>query len=615
MGESAMTAVAEVVQEREGAAPAPRPSWRSRAVLAGLVAVVVLPIVLAGFAIARDPWWPMGDWATMAYRTSQVGTRNTPLVGAYTVKGWAHPGPLLFWLGAPLFKLTGGDARALGWTAGIINVATVAAIAAVAWRRGRWALTVGVMLLVAVLIHGIGPETLVDLWNPYIPVLPFLLTVLLVWDAALGRRRALVEAAVPACFAMQCHLAFVSLVAVMAVWLWAWSRWWPRLVPADRPAAAELPRPPWSRWWRSLRWAVLVVAVLSVGPLIDAVVDIHNPVLIAWSFGGREGRLGIVDAVGLVGRYVRPDGPWMGGPIPQYLTEVRGSGPLPVVIALGALYGCLRVARRRGLVDVVALACLAMTLVVTSIPMAAQFLHPVEQYLAEWIKVVGGLVWFTVAWTLWRLVEPAVRAVPARRVAAGALAGAALVGMTAWTWGPATEAEPRFPTEGEAVRRLGDELAGMLPRDETIRVERRGEPWHIFTPGLIYDLIDRGYDIQTSDGAAGLKWGHEHRWTTGEPYDRLLTVAVHDAGAWSDAVGQCLADPDAELLALYDDLSPDERAWLEDLKLRRLEGPDAVTAEEVARGDELEARGLRIGVFEGPRPCASDRSLAPDSND
>ena len=95
-----MTAVAEVVQEREGAAPAPRPSWRSRAVLAGLVAVVVLPIVVAGFAIARDPWWPMGDWATMAYRTSQVGTRNTPLVGAYTVKGWAHPGPLLFWLGA-----------------------------------------------------------------------------------------------------------------------------------------------------------------------------------------------------------------------------------------------------------------------------------------------------------------------------------------------------------------------------------------------------------------------------------------------------------------------------------------------------------------------------------
>ena len=37
---------------------------------------------------------PVGDWASMAYRTSRVGTSDTPLVGAYTVKGWAHPGPL-----------------------------------------------------------------------------------------------------------------------------------------------------------------------------------------------------------------------------------------------------------------------------------------------------------------------------------------------------------------------------------------------------------------------------------------------------------------------------------------------------------------------------------------
>ena len=58
-------------------------------------------------------WLPVGDWASMAYRTSRVGTTDTPLVGAYTVKGWAHPGPLLFWLAAPLFRVTGGDARAL----------------------------------------------------------------------------------------------------------------------------------------------------------------------------------------------------------------------------------------------------------------------------------------------------------------------------------------------------------------------------------------------------------------------------------------------------------------------------------------------------------------------
>jgi hypothetical protein len=170
--------------------------------VAALVLVVASPLIVGGLALVGQSWFPMGDWASMAWRTSQVGTADTPLVGAYTVKGWAHPGPLLFWLAAPLWHLSGGDPRSLEWTAGLINFAMIVALAAVAWRRGRWALTLAVMLLTAVLIHAFTPAVMVDLWNPYVPLLAFLLTVVLVWDAALGRRRALVEAAVPACFAI-----------------------------------------------------------------------------------------------------------------------------------------------------------------------------------------------------------------------------------------------------------------------------------------------------------------------------------------------------------------------------------------------------------------------------
>ena len=135
--------------------------------------------------------------ASMAYTRRPGRHRRHALIGSYSVKGWAHPGPLTFWLASPLFRLTGGDARALEWTAAAINMATVVALAAVAWRRGRWPLLVGVMALTTVLIHAIGPDLLIDLWNPHVPLLPFLLTVLLVWDAALGRRRALVEAPCP----------------------------------------------------------------------------------------------------------------------------------------------------------------------------------------------------------------------------------------------------------------------------------------------------------------------------------------------------------------------------------------------------------------------------------
>lgn len=604
-----MAVVADVAGAADVSVPR-RPRWRTSALWCALVALAASPVLIAAFSRAGDTWLPVGDWASMAYRTSRVGTADTPLVGAYTVKGWAHPGPLLFWLAAPLFRLTGGDARALEWTAAIVNTATIVAIAAVAWRRGRWPLLLGAMAMTAVLVHAIGPDLLVDLWNPYIPLLPFVLTVLLVWDAALGRRRALVEAAVPACFAMQCHLAFVSLVALLAVFVWAWARWWPRLLPADEAATAELPRPPWGRWWRAGFAALGITAVLSIGPLLDAVFDLHNPWRIARSFGSGAERLGPLDGLGLLGRFVRPDGAWMGGPEPiSPQLSVVGSGPLPVLLALALLGACLHLGRRRRLADVVALASLAIVLVVGSIPAASQFVLPVERYLTQWLKIVGALVWFTVAWTGWRLSEPAARAVPRRRVAAGALAVAAVAGLAAWSWPEATRAEPQFPDEGEIVAALGAELAPLVGDGEVVRVERRGEPWHIFTPGLVYDLVQRGVDVTTGDGGSGLKWGHEHRWVEGEPYDRLWTVAVHDAGAWDDAVAECERVPTAEKLAEYDALARQDRVWLEELQLRRLGDPSSITPEDEVRAAELSRIDLRIAVFEGPTLCADDESL------
>jgi len=609
-----MTVVDDVVHTSHGDTPEPRRHRGSVLLRWGLVAVALSPIAVAALARIGDTWWPVGDWASMAYRTSRVGTGDTPLIGAYTVKGWAHPGPLLFWLASPLFRLTGGDARALDWTAAIINMATVVALAAVAWRRGRWPLLLAVMGLTTVLVHAIGPDLLTDLWNPHVPLLPFLLTVLLVWDAALGRRRALVEAAVPACFAMQCHFAFVTLVGLLAVWLWAWSRWWPRLLDEGVTEAADLPRPPWSPWWRTLRGAVVVVALLSVGPLIDAVVDRHNPLRIVWSFGDDTGRLGPVDAMGLVGRYVRPDGPWMGGATPLEDFGISGSGPVPVLVAVAVLLGCLRLARTRQMADVAALACLSLTLTAGAIVGASQFVTPVERYLAQWLKIVGALVWFTVAWAGWRVAEPAVRAVPRRQALAAVTAGILVVSGAAWSWSDASRAEPQFVDEGEIVTALGAQLADVLPEDEVIRVERRGEPWHIFTPGLIYDLIDRGVQVTTSDGEAGLKWGHEHRWMPGDPYDRLITVAVHDPGSYYDAVDMCLRSSSAELIASYDALDAEDRDWLEDYQLRRLEGEGAVSAAEEERGRQLEAADLRIGVFDSPLVCAADQSLAEDED-
>jgi hypothetical protein len=108
------------------------------------------------------------------------------------------------------------------------------------------------------------------------------------------------------------------------------------------------------------------------------------------------------------------------------------------------------------------------------------------------------------------------------------------------------------------------------------------------------------YDVVTEEGSLGLKWGHARRWSRGEPYDMLVTVAVNAAYL------QCTLDEDARLLAEYDDLSPEDRAWLDDVQLRRLEGDDAITADEARRAEALGEDAVRVGVFEGSRPCARD---------
>ncbi|MGH9209803.1 MAG: hypothetical protein ACRD2C_03880 [Acidimicrobiales bacterium] len=645
-----MTVTAGVTSaEPESAATRRRGRSGARVLAAGLVALAVSPIVVGALSLVGDTWYPAGDWGHFVYRVSQVGTSETPLVGSYTVKGWAHPGPLGFWSAAPLYRLTGGDPRSLQWTAAVVNIVVLGALAAVAWRRGRWPMLLGVLALVALLVRGIGPAQLVDLWNPYLPLTSFLLTVFLAWDAALGRRRALLEAVLPASLAMQSHLAFVSLVGLLAVWLFAWMRWWPRLLVAHGdetvdpgngsgtdagggdagrtgdgdhhsadPAAngdhrsgperlgdetADLPGPPWTPWFRTVRKGLLFGGVLWLAPLADAAFDLHNPWNIAKSFGSGAARVGLVQAVGLVGRFVRPDGPWMGGPEPlgNDFFSVQGSGALPVVVALGVLAACIQVARRRGLVDVAALGTLSLALVLGAIPASAQLPLPNESYLTQWLKIVGGLVWFTAAWTVWRLVEPAARKAPMRRVAGVAVAGGVVVAAAASTWGEASSIKLPLNNRGDDVQELWAQLDGRLPRDETIRIARRGEFFHVYAAGLTYVMIDEGYDVVTDEGRSGLKWGHAHRWSRGEPYDRLLTVAVNQA------FNQCAERPGTEQLASYDGLSPEDRAWLTDVQFRRLDGPDAVSPAEQRRADAMARDDVRIGVFESARPCATDR--------
>jgi hypothetical protein len=612
--------VDDTAREARRGVPAGRESRPVRWAAVAVVALAVSPIVVAALSLVGDRWYPVGDLSHILFRVGQVGTEATPLVGAETIKGWAHPGPLEFWLAAPLYRLTGGDPRALIWTAAAINVVTICGIAGVAWRRGRFPLLVGSMAVVAVLVHALGPERATSLWNPFLPLFPLLLTIVLAWDVALGRRRSLVWMAVSASLAAQTHVAFLTLSCLVVAWLAAWAVWWRRLVPpgvgpAARPgedagtappgvdADVRPPGPPWGPWRRAARPAALVLGVLWLPVAFDAVFDLHNPLNIAKSIATPPPTVGPVDAIGLVGRYVRPDGPWVGGAEPHEVFSAVGSGPLPVILAVVALAGCLRLGRHRRLVDVAALATLALALVAGSVPAASQIFLPAYLYLTQFLKIVGAAVWATVAWTGWRLVEPWVRERSARVGVAGATAAAVVIGATAWTWGDAASMETPNPAEEVAVQRIRAQLDGVMPADERVRVEFVGDHFNVPGPGVISWLVHDRHDVVTSDGAHGLKWGHEHRWQRGEPYDRLLTVAVYYTGAFHDPVSRCADDPVMDLVASYDPLSTEDRDWLNDLRLAHVSDAGPITPDEEVRTAELAEAGPMIAVYEGPRVC------------
>jgi hypothetical protein len=606
----------EDLRIEDGDLDAPREPQRRPWVAAVLVAVTLTPVAIGALSLVGDSWFPLGDAASMLFRTSQVGSRDTPLVGTYAVKGWAHPGPFLFYAAAPLYRLTSGDPRSLEWTAAIVNAVTIAAIGAVAWRRGRLPLTVAVMTLVALLIHGLGPGQVVDLWNPYLGLFPFLLVVLLAWDAALGRPGSVLLAAFPAAVAAQCHVAFVPLIGVAALWLACWCRWWGRIMPGDGLSSGglvdlEMPRPPWHRWRRATVLGAGLAALVSLPPLLDLVFDTHNLASAAAHLAAGAGeQIGPVHGLGLVSRYTRPDGPWMGGTEPVALDGAQGSGPVVVILVLALLGGCVHVARRRGLPDVAALATLTAALVVAAIPAASNLVVPLFLYLTQWLKIIGGLVWFTVAWTGWRLVQPHLRRLPVRRIA-GVAACIGLVAATAWSWGDATRIEPDAEFERAVVQDLRAQINDRLPRDVTYRVDGVADLFGQNVAGVIYYMIEDGYDVLTSDGAPGLKWGHVHRWGAGDHYDVRLTIAVHYGGSWRDTVRECLADPRVEPVLGYDELDPADRARLDALKLATLTAPETVSAADRAEARRLERDGFRIGVFEGDTGCARQQPSRP----
>ena len=193
---------------------------------------VALPFFVAVIVLSRHHWAPVLDMAMTEFRVRDVGGRYTPLIGlpgriGHFPDQGSHPGPLSFYLLAPVYRLFG--ARSFGLLAGaaVVNVAAAWTALWIAGRRGGRRLQWGVAAFVMVALAWFGASVLTQPWNPYLPLVSFLVVLLATWSVLDGDHRMLIPQVVAGTLCAQTHVPYLLLSVVLigvsiGVVLWQW---------------------------------------------------------------------------------------------------------------------------------------------------------------------------------------------------------------------------------------------------------------------------------------------------------------------------------------------------------------------------------------------------------
>lgn len=373
-----------------------------------LVALLVAPLVVSAvylwFSVGTD-YLPNVDLAVF-----ELGVRDTlhhgALVGPYSRFGWNHPGPFMFYVVAAFYKVLGSRSISMQIAALAVNAATIAAIGWVAFRRGRLAVVLMVLVPVGVLTRALGAEFLRNPWNPDLPLLPLLLLLLLAWSVAVGDLWMLPIAIVVASFAVQSHVGYsLEVLALLAVAVVA-------LVVRSARTPADDRRASWLR--------VARVALVSAGVLVV----VWLPVLYG-TFVRHDGNIGRLldfftsgrDTAGFHQALEVLGLQW--GPRPEWIVGSRGIDLfgntlleprwwVVVWLVLAAVATAVAVRRRAGetlwFAGLVGVGLVAALLAVSNV---SGLMFP---YLVQWTWVLGAALGILVLQGLWLACPPSRRA-------------------------------------------------------------------------------------------------------------------------------------------------------------------------------------------------------------
>ena len=552
----------EVEGDREGSGPvAGHRRRRPDLVVAAAVGVgVVLPAVVALWVLRTPTWHPILDWAQAEGRVRDVGTAHTPLVstpgrfvglGAY---GY-HPGPVVFYAMAPVYRLTGSSSFSLMLATTVLNLAAVGAAVWVAFRRGGRPLALGMAALLAVLFHAVSAEHVVLPWNPWLTLWWWVVFLLAVWSVLCDDVWMLPVAAWAGSVCGQTHVSYVPMVGLVGVllvgWLLAWRRHHPGPGAGESAggSAGESAAEQAACYRRDLRRSALaaggVLAVVWLPVVVDAVAHDPSNVAVLWDFFTSPGYtpVGWGAAAEVMTQHLDVVHLAAG-------TQQTSGVSIVGVAVLGAWAATVVVAVRARARDLVALHATVAAGLVANLAAASRITGQLWDYLVLWAWGTTALVLLAIGMTVARAAPRWLGSrAPAgdRRWpgagAVGAVGSVALlaVAVTAGVASAAEATDARVPFQGQsrALDILAPQLVdGLEPDGRYVFTWDDAYANGMPTQGLVLDLQRAGFVAGT---------GAEQEYMVGEArtldWDEATAVLAYVTGR--DAIDRWRSRPGA----------------------------------------------------------------------
>jgi hypothetical protein len=622
------------VREQPGGRASARSSGddaRERRLFRAALVLSLLPLAVSAVALVLGVgggYKPSSDHALTELQIRDIG-RHPVLVGLYSRGTWSHPGPLLFYVLAPFYWLTGGAAIGMNLGSLAVNGGAIAGMAALARRRGGAALAVCVLLACALFLRTVGGEFAHDPWNCFVPTLPFAAMVLVAWAMACGDAWALPVGAAVASFLAQAHVGFVALALPLLGWGAAWlvvpaavGAWRDRRGtapdrsdPPDELSDGDAPpggRDERRRVWRAAALATGVLVLLWLPPLIDVLVNAPSNVreIVEWFTSGDEQAHTLGEGWRVVTAQLALGPEWIAGKRPFTFgsgeSPYLGSAPLPVLL-VPAVAAAVALWRWAGATGRRLVLTLALTLVL-SIVAVARTVGPAFDYRLRWTWVPGMLIAATTAWAGWRALDGSGR----RRLeqAARVLVVAAVAGLgvlSAVNTVAAVRAGTPQSADSDIQAQMLDGALDALPDgDGQVVVSDVFHNGAWYARGLVLALERRGVDARVPRHNEPL-FG-EHRVV-----DPDRPVRAHFVVGINRGIADLAEHPDLELVTEWTAIDRDRTDEI-DAELARLDADRlagrvgeweyAESGGQLARerhGDS-EATAWAVAVFRYPDP-------------